>query len=284
MSSRRLARTLVVLATGSLLAGSMTVGLTGCKEEATWKSRLYVERTLTTTLGEVRIPAELWAKVITPEKPLELPSATDKHAEHADHAAAETHDSGEKHASTEKHEAPSGAGGEHGESESHDASAIGKALIETDLKPITVYMIEETPGVLGGRNQKINFGPGGGDIDLRDFVSEKRGAFRIVFEFGSDDPAIVKRVWYVSNAQRRKVGPDWVGAGCDRYMDISTFVKKETAKDGMLIAVGGDRHVSALAGTFLFSLKRGSRIEVARLTFTDSGKRKDILCRGRRDS
>lgn len=163
-------------------------------------------------------------------------------------------------------------------------SAIAKASIETDLKPVTVYMIEETHGVLGGRNLKIAFGPGGGDIDLRDFVVEKHGAFRLAFEFGEDaDPKAPKRIWYLSNALHRKVGPDWVGAGCNTYMDISTFVKKENAKDGMLFAVAGDRHVSALAGTFLFSLKRGTRVEVSRVTFSDSSRRK-LECRTRGDS
>lgn len=228
----------------------MGLVLAGCKEEASWKSRSYIERTLASPVGEIKIPTELWERVIKPDQPLK--SVMD--IAHAPEPAPE-----------------------HGGAE----SAIAKASIETDLKPLTVYLIEETRGVLGGRNQKIVFGPGGGDIDLRDFVLEKRGAFRIVFEFGDEaDPTLVKRVWYLSNAQKRKVGPDWVGAGCDSYMDISTFVKNETAKDGILIAVGGDRHISALAGTFLFSAKRGNRIEVSRLTIFDSSKRK-LLCRGR---
>lgn len=239
-----------------IFAAGLLGVVTGCKEEASWRGRSYTERTLASPVGEIKVPTELWERVITPAKPL--------------------HDAFENVAATPM-------------PVEHD-SAIVKTSVETDLKPITVYMIEETRGVLGGRNLKIVFGPGGGEIDLRDFVVEKRGAFRIVFEFGADavadeaDPNVIKRVWYLSNAQRRKVGPDWVGAGCDTYMDISSFVKKETAKDGILIAIGGDRHVSALAGTFLFSAKRGSRVEVSRLTFTDSTKSKDVLCRGRRES
>ncbi len=163
-------------------------------------------------------------------------------------------------------------------------SAIAKATVETDLKPLTVYMIEETKGVLGGRNQKITFGPGGGDLDLRDFVTESRGAFRIVFEFGADlDPTIKKRVWYLSNAPKTKIGPDWVGAGCDTYMDISSYVAKANLKEGILIAVSGDRHISALAGTFFFSAKRAGHVESSRLTLFDSSKRK-LQCRGRSDS
>lgn len=198
------------------------------------------------------IPSELWERVIDPERPLK--------------AAI----------NLSQVPTPNQGGGD---------SAIAKASIESDLKPITVYLIEESEGVLGGRNQKVVFGPGGGDIDLRDFVREKKGAFRVVFDFAGDGgEGLTRRVWYVSNAQRRKVGPDLVGAGCDTFMDITSAVASSLKGDGLLMAVSSDRHVSALAGTFIFSAKRGDRVEVARLTFTDSSKKKDILCRGRGES
>ncbi len=226
--------------------------LVGCKSEPAWKSRVYVERSLSSNIGEVMIPAELWERVIDPERPLIAPM------------------------NLSQVPTPNRGGGD---------SAIARTSVETDLKPVSVYLLEESEGVLGGRNQKVVFGPGGGDIDLRDFVREKKGSFRVVFSFADDaGPEVPRRVWYVSNAQRRKVGPDLVGAGCDTYMDISSVVASSLKTDGLLMAVGGDRHVSALAGTFIFSVKRGSRIEVARLTFTDSSKKKDVLCRGRGES
>lgn len=226
--------------------------IAGCKSEPAWKSRTYVERSLTSNIGEVMIPTSLWERVIDPEKPLKAPI------------------------NLSQVPTPNQGGGD---------SAIAKASIETDLKPVSLYLIEESDGVLGGRNQKVVFGPGGGDIDLRDFVRSEKGAFRVVFEFAADaGPEAARRVWYLSNAQRRKVGPDFVGAGCDTYMDITSSVVSSVQKEGLLMAVSGDRHVSALAGTFLFAVKRGSRIEVARLTFTDSSKKKDILCRGRGES
>lgn len=243
--------------TGSLFSVALffssiaCLSLIGCKEEAGWKNKNYAERTSNSITGAVKVPKELWERLIDPEKPLrgtiELSQVP----------------------------TPNQGGGD---------SAIAKATIETDLKPLTVYMVEESRGVLGGRNSKIIFGPGGGDLDLRDFIAENRGAFRIIFEFGADlDPAIKKRVWYLSNAVKRKVGTDSVGAGCDTYMDISSFVAQSNLKDGILIAVSGDRYVSALAGTFFFSAKRGGRVQTSRLTLFDSSKRK-LQCRGRGDS
>ena len=239
------------LASFVILASVISILLTSCKEEASWKSKSYSERTSASITGEIKVPTELWERLIEPDKPL--------------HGAIEL----------SQVPTPNQGGGD---------SAIAKPTIETDLKPLTVYMIEETKGVLGGRNQKVTFGPGGGDLDLRDFVLEPHGAFRIVFEFGPDlDPKIGKRVWYLSNAPKRKVGPDWVGAGCDVYMDITSFVTQSNLKDGILIAVSGDRHISALAGTFFFSAKRAGHVETSRLTLFDSSKRK-LQCRGRGDS
>lgn len=266
-----------------LFAVSILLTAAGCKEEPSWKSRVFTQRNLSTNVGEVKIPSELWEHVITPDKPLGglLGIGGDSSKPKAEHAP----EKGDAHGETGGHGEASGHGeaGGHGDKTEGEAggdgSAIAKLSVETDLKPLTVYLIEETRGVLGGRNLKIEFGPGGGDIDLRDFILTNRGTFRVVFEFAPDaEPEAVKRVWYLSNAQKRKVGPDSVGAGCDTYMDISTFTKKQAEKDGMLFAIGSDRHVSALAGTYVFSVKRGGRVQVSRLTILDSSKRK-LMCR-----
>lgn len=213
-----------------LFAVLLFLTATGCKEEPSWKGRVFTQRNLSTGVGEVRIPSELWERVVET------------------HSALITKSSSEKSAS------------------------------ETEMKPLSVYLIEETRGVLGGRNLKLDFGPGGGELDLRDFISGTRGTFRLVFGFEPDaGPEVEKQVWYLSNAQKRKVGSDRVGAGCDTYMDISTFTRTQAEKDGMLLAIGSDRHVSALAGTYIFSAKRGGRVQVARLTILDSSKRK-LMC------
>lgn len=238
-----------VMTVGLAAVGLIAATIAGCKEEARWKTKAYEERTASGTTGEVPVPKELWRRLVEPDKPLS--GLLD------DIKTAPT---------------PNEGGGD---------SAIAKKTIETDLKPVTLYLIEETRGVLGGRNLKISFGPGGGELDLRDFVVESHGAFRIVFEYAKSlieaDPKAKWRTWYLSDAKKRKVGPDSVGAGCNTFMDISTAVNEANAKDGLLFAIGGDRYVSALAGTFFFSVKNGARVEVARITLFDSSKR-DLQC------
>lgn len=221
------------------------LAMVGCQKEPPWKSRVYVEHSSSSGVSAVLVPESLWQRLVDPERPLK------------DLLGNETKTAEQKNTKE---------------------SAVTKASVETDLKPVAVYLIEQTHGVLGGRNHKVQFGPGGGDLDLRDFVLENRGAMRVVFEFGEGvDPKAKRRVWYLSNARRRKVGNDSVGAGCRTYMDISSAVEKSNKTEGLLFAIGDDRHVSALAGTYLFSVKNGSRIEVSRVTIYDSAKRA-LLC------
>lgn len=226
--------------------------LNGCEKEPQWKLKTYVQHNSGSAVGEVLLPEALWKQLIEPERPLKnLLGHSTESATPAPEAEEEK-----------------------------KVSAIAKSIVETDLKPVAVYLIEQSHGVLGGRNHKIQFGPGGGEMDLRDFVHEDRGAFRVVFEFAPElDPKTIKRVWYLSNARKRRVGSDTVGAGCSTYMDISSVVNKSLKDQGLLVAIGDGRHVSALAGTYFFSTKSGSRIEVSRITIYDSSKRA-LHCQG----
>ncbi|MDZ4084820.1 MAG: hypothetical protein U1E10_17895 [Bdellovibrionales bacterium] len=226
--------------------------IVACEKEPQWKQRAYVQHSSGSAVGEVRLPEAMWKLLIDPERPLK--NFLGKSTEEAKLSPEDQ--------------------------EKEKASAVVKSIVETDLKPLAVYFIEQSHGVLGGRNHKIQFGPGGGEIDLRDFVQEDRGAFRVVFEFAPElDPKIAKRVWYLSNARKRRLGNDTVGAGCATYMDISSVVNKSLKDEGLLVAIGDGRHVSALAGTFFFSTKNGSRTEVSRVTIYDSSKRA-LHCQG----
>ncbi len=224
---------------------AVIVLFSGCQKEPPWKSRAYIERTSSGGVGSVLIPESLWNRVIEPARPLKdlMGNPNEKDPKKAE-----------------------------------KESAVANVSIETDLKPLAVYLIEQTHGVLGGRNHKVLFGPGGGDLDLRDFVVENRGAMRVVFQFAeSVDPNAKRRVWYLSNAKRRRVGNDEVGAGCRVYMDISSVVETSLRGEGLLFAIGDDRHVSAMSGTYFFSVNNGSRVEVSRVTIYDSSKRA-LLC------
>jgi hypothetical protein len=181
------------------------------------------------------------------------------------------------------------------EMKSADAIPLAaKVGIETELKPMAIYLIEEVRGTLGGKHHRIEFGPGGGAIDLRDFVTQDRGAFRLVFEFDprtrteeemKAEAAFERKVLFYSNSKRRRsqqgTSVEWVGDGCDHWLDLTRSVLQAAKGEGLLLAVADARHVSALAGTFFFSVKSPKApnlVQLARVSFYDSSRR-SLLCR-----
>jgi hypothetical protein len=204
------------------------------------------------------------------------------------HAPSEAAQEGSDHQKDPHHE----AGTQETEGESIPLAA--KVGIETELKPMAIYLIEEVRGTLGGKHHRIEFGPGGGAIDLRDFVTQDRGAFRLVFEFDprtrtkeeiKSEADFERKVLFYSNGKRRRSqqgsSVEWVGDGCDHWLDVTQAVLQAARGEGLLFAVADARHVSALAGTFFFSVKSPKTpnlVQLARVTFYDSSRRA-LLCR-----
>lgn len=234
----------------------------GCEKKSEWKAKVFVQRAANSVNGEVLLPQSLWERLIHP-------GAEDKGA------AAQ----GEHGKEASGHEG--GGGGEH-DTEGKKAKAPKSEKIETDLKPVHLYFIEQTKGVLGGKNHHFIFPPGGGELDLRDVVVGDSGSFRVVFEFepaAEGEKKDPPKVWYLSNAKRRQVGRDYVGAGCDSFSDISAAAQTAYNGEGFLIAVSQDRYLSALAGSFFFAQKKDKVIQLSQMTLFDSSKRK-LQCRG----
>lgn len=170
---------------------------------------------------------------------------------------------------------------------------------------IKVYLVEDTPGILGGRNYELQFGEGGGELDFKDFVADKTGNFKIAIEPQLPIPAPPKdehgeakpegeakaepvpveipepgqlKIFYLSNAIRRSYDNETLGGGCRNYYDITTYFDKSMKADGIAATTTAARHVSALAGTYFFAQNWGSKIYLAHLTIKDSRFR-DLQCK-----
>lgn len=223
--------------------------LIGCDRAPKWESFSYSSYSQGSTTEDVPIPESLWKLVIDPERPLS--------------------DLLGKMGSKES-----------SQSSSQQNSAVSEDLVETDLAPLTIYLIEQTKGALGGRHHKIQFGPGGGSLDLHDFIAGDRGSFRVVFHYAPEGmlPKAKIRAWYLSNAKTRQLNQERLGAGCDVYMDISTAIANSAKNDGLLFAIRNGRYASSLSGTYLFSVKTNTNVAVSQVTIFDSSRR-DVLCR-----
>ena len=223
------------------------------KEPTSWKSFTFKKVDLSRAPSEVRLPKELMEKV------------------------------------TEMGDAPAGGGegkkeggGEGGEKKPAEKPAAegakepgpAKPPQPTVFAPLRVYLIEKNAGILQNGNTQIDFGPGGGEIDFRDFVDPHNGSFYFVADFMPELEDAVRNVYYLSRAEKRKIGKDTFGAGCDSYFNVTTAFTKALKGNGFLVNTTAGRHISALAGSYFFTAAAKGKLYLASLTIKDSADHK----------
>lgn len=150
--------------------------------------------------------------------------------------------------------------------------------IESEFMPIKVFLIEKNKGILGGRNHELFFSEGGGEIDLKDFVADQKGTFFIAFEPVAASTDAPPRVFYLSNATQRTLGRETLGAGCNKYFELTTAFSVAMKSDGIQANSTDGRHVSALAGTYFFAVPQAGKLHLAQVTIKDSRYR-SLHCR-----
>jgi hypothetical protein len=159
-----------------------------------------------------------------------------------------------------------------------------------NFAPVIVYFREKTPTVLTEKAIKFDFPNGGGEIDLAKYIRNERGTFYIKFEFDGFPPDAFSdvsglKVHYVSKGKKRRIDGTIYGSGCDTYMDIKDYIIRTHGFDklhlaeneGFEVNVTRDRHISALAGHFVFSYKKNNDYFVSQVTFNDSSH-PELLC------
>ena len=296
-----------------LLAALTTVTvvttLTGCKEEATWKQNKFKKHELLQSTSDPQMPEILWERIESvytgvevkeppPKKAAaseDVQSASEKSVKGASENGAESADAEVSHAGAEvagkesaaepaKPAAKEGAkeGGEAGGAEGGKAAELEKGVLPTEFAPLKVYLVEKNRGVLHGINHEIVFGPGGGEIDLQDFVENRKGSFYFAVEFMPDLPvekaSTGRKIFFLSNSVRRHNKAETIGNGCHNYYDITTSFDAAMKTDGYALNTTDLRHVSALAGTFFFVMKTEGKLSIAQLTIKDSSHRA-LQCR-----
>ncbi|MBX3021701.1 MAG: hypothetical protein KF799_08510 [Bdellovibrionales bacterium] len=150
--------------------------------------------------------------------------------------------------------------------------AIKRALIN-----INAELTQKHPGALH-ENTRISTPTGGGVVDLSEMVTPVRGAFRLklVARKENGSPLTTARVFFVSRAKTRILAGEEYGAGCDKYMDISTQFHKKWEK-GMDLYTADQRYLSVIGGTFIFAEYDKDALYVGSVTFTDS-RHPGLLC------
>lgn len=176
--------------------------------------------------------------------------------------------------------------GSAGEKSSEDAPAAEKKEgisqkieIPTQYMALKAYLTEKDVDALGGKNFELTFGLGGGELDLKDFV--KKGKKQFSFAVQIDEPFNPKdtlKVYFLSNSKSAKLGNTEWGAGCQKYMDITTYFSKTLSRQGVLVTAADLRYLRVLGGSFFFVLNKNNSLYLAQLKVTDS-RYKNTFCR-----
>lgn len=159
---------------------------------------------------------------------------------------------------------------------------IAKVEIRRKLLDLSVELTQKSNSALH-ENARVVTPTGGGVIDLSELVTPLRGAFwlKIVVRKDKDaesEPANL-RVFFVSNAKQRTLEGEEFGAGCGKFMEItSIFKKKNGAKDkGFELYTSDQRYLSVMGGTLVAFVFEDEALFVGSITFTDS-RYPDLLC------
>jgi len=114
--------------------------------------------------------------------------------------------------------------------------------------------------------------PGGGTIDLADYVTSLKGAFRlkILSEDEHHQTQNLTKVYFISQGKSHTLDGETFGAGCGKYMDVTSYFKKEMNHKGFDLYTADQRYVSVLRGTFILINYQPEALQLASVTFLDS--------------
>jgi hypothetical protein len=164
-----------------------------------------------------------------------------------------------------------------------EKSADEKATAEAgnagiSYSTIKVFLTEKNQNILRSPAFEIEFPRGGGAIDLARYLTGNQGTFYAGIELpeeittGTNFKAI-----YISEARKRKINERVFGAGCNQYFDITSKFLLTMKGEGIKANTTRQRHVTVLAGHYIFSAMKDNRIYITQVTLTDS-RYKNLLC------
>jgi hypothetical protein len=143
---------------------------------------------------------------------------------------------------------------------------------------IKVFLTEKNSKILQSPAYEIELPRGGGSIDLANYLTGESGTFFLGFELPEEfkDGKNLK-VLYISQARKRRIDDRVFGAGCNQYFDITLKFQEMMKSEGIKVNTTRNRHITVLAGHYIFSVIKDNQILITQVTITDS-KNKNLLC------
>jgi hypothetical protein len=143
---------------------------------------------------------------------------------------------------------------------------------------VKLFLTEKNAHILQSPSYVIELPQGGGTVDMAQYLSGQQGSFYVGFELppefqeGKNFKAI-----YISMARKRKLDARLFGAGCNQYFEITPKFLEMMKTEGIKANTTRQRHVTVLAGHYIFSVMKDHRIYITQVTITDSQNKK-LLC------
>ena len=109
-------------------------------------------------------------------------------------------------------------------------------------------------------------------MDLAEFVNEGKGVFHLDFDFSdiSEEQREKIRVFFVSNSKRFDVHGKTFGAGCGKFLEVTSFFHKVVRVKGMELAAADFRYLGQMLGSFFFTFAESDALFVGSASFIDS--------------
>jgi hypothetical protein len=156
---------------------------------------------------------------------------------------------------------------------------LSKRLPNIYSFPFQIQLIEKTKGLLGNKNDEISFPPGGGVLDLADYIKDDiNGSFylKVLWNF-NELPLKLSKIYFISKSNIRRVGNDTFGTGCDELLDLTTYWTDSMKGTGLFLNTTNARHISLLTGIYYFNVYIEGKIHSAVLEIFDS-RHRDLYC------
>lgn len=152
------------------------------------------------------------------------------------------------------------------------ADGVAESIVnEFAILPVSVQveLTSEDHFVLkDGKNYRLVFVDGGGDLDLFEYVTGK-GDFHLRFAPGFENDNKF-HMFYISDSPGKKVGGDPWGNGCGKIFDLSDKATLFMLDSGMRLTSSRRHHMHLMAGTFVIFQLVEDRLYMGYIRVADS--------------
>lgn len=145
------------------------------------------------------------------------------------------------------------------------------APIKRRLMNVALELRQKRPGALH-EDVRVNTPLGGGVVDLVEFVTPLRGGFHVKIVPTHENHSEVSslRVFFVSRAKSRQLDGEIYGAGCDKFMEITSLFREKMTGPGFEVYTADQRYVSVLGGVYILVAFENDALEVGSISIMDS--------------